>query len=407
MIESIVPKAYLSSVEGLSTVQNTDYPLMPFGELTISFFNHLSRAILKHPDLRITPAFAALGFWLRKSNLKKILKENQAFIESSNYRIEPLGLVFHVCPSNVDTMFFYSLVISMLAGNKNIVRISSKLDHPLMFDLFDLVNKSLNEEDFKVFENYINIVKYERNDEINGAISLNSDGRIIWGGDETVRQFKSYETKPKVKDLFFADRVSYSLLKSEIANDLSEDETSTLIQNLYNDIYTFDQKGCSSPHCLFLLGDKDQNNIFLKKAYKLISKYAEKNYDTDIGSIATFKFNQITEDIIDSKIESSIHDNNYLVLSELRGDTVPETCGTGYLYFVHLGDLSELKKYINRKIQSVGYYGLSDTDLDAMTQLSYAKGVDRIIPIGQALDFDYIWDGYNILTEMVSLKTVR
>ena len=407
MIEGIVPNAYLSSVDGLSTVQNTDYTLKPFHALTISFFNHLSREILKHPELRKSPAFAALGFWLRKSNLKKILKENQAFIESRNYRIEPLGLVFHVCPSNVDTMFFYSLVISMLAGNKNIVRISSKLDHPQMFDLFDLVNKSLEEEAFKVFANYINIIKYERSDEISEAISLLSDGRIIWGGDETVKQFKSYETKPKVKDLFFADRVSYSLIKSKVANDLSEDETNNLVQNLYNDIYTFDQKGCSSPHCLFLLGDKEQNSLFLKKTYTLISQLAEENYDTDIGSIATFKFNQITEDILDNKIESSLHSNNYLILSELKGEVVPETCGTGYLYFVHLADLSEMKNYINRKIQSLGYYGLSKEDLNLLTDVSYTKGVDRIIPIGQALDFDYIWDGYNILTELVSLKTVR
>ena len=180
-----------------------------------------------------------------------------------------------------------------------------------------------------------------------------------------------------------------------------------MIQNLYNDIYTFDQKGCSSPHCLFLFGSKEQNNIFLNKAYRLISKYAEENYDTDIGSIATFKFNQITEDILDNKIELSIHDNNYLVLSELKGKMVPETCGTGYLYFVHLNDLSDLKNYITRKIQSIAYFGLSDEDLHLITQTSYVKGVDRIIPIGQALDFDYIWDGYNILTELISLKTVH
>lgn len=407
MIEVIVPKTYLSTIDGLTVVKNTQYTVQPFAEETISFFNHLSREILKHPELRTTPAFAALGFWLRKSNLNKILKENQAFIESSYYQVEPLGLVFHVCPSNVDTMFFYSLVISLLAGNKNIVRISSKLDHPLMFDLFELVNKSINKDEYKVFADYINIVKYERNDEINEEISRNSDGRIIWGGDETVKQFKTYQTKPKVKDLFFADRISYSLINTDIANGLPEDETGSLTQDLYNDIYTFDQKGCSSPHCLFLLGDKEQNIIFLNKIYKLISKYAEKNYDADISSIATFKFNQITEDIINKKIESSIHNNNYLTLSELKGETVPETCGTGYLYFVHINELSDIKKYITRKVQSIGYYGLSNEELNLMTKITYAKGVDRIIPIGKALDFDYIWDGYNILTEMISLKSVR
>lgn len=407
MIDVIVPNKLISSVKNLSAIEHTEFRIKPFSDLTIAFLNDLSREILKHPELRTEPAFAALGFWLRKSNLKSIINENVAFFESSKYKIEPLGIVFHVCPSNVDTMFFYSLVIALLAGNKNIVRISSKLDHPLMFSLFETINVILNQNDYAVFADYINIVKYERNDEINQEISQQSDGRIIWGGDETVHQFKSYATKPKVKDLFFADRISYSLINTESTKGLNDDESSKLIQDLFNDIYTFDQKGCSSPHCMFLLGDRVQNKNFLEKAYHDISKYASDHYDADVGSIATFKFNQVAEDIIDQKISSSIHSNNFLIFSELKDISVPESCGTGYLYYVQINNLYELKEYINRKIQSVGYFGFSNDELNLLAELSYAKGIDRIIPIGKALDFDYIWDGYNILTEMVSLKSIK
>jgi hypothetical protein len=28
------------------------------------------------------------------------------------------------------------------------------------------------------------------------------------------------------------------------------------------------------------------------------------------------------------------------------------------------------------------------------------RGVDRIVPLGQALTFDYRWDGYNLLQEL-------
>jgi hypothetical protein len=33
--------------------------------------------------------------------------------------------------------------------------------------------------------------------------------------------------------------------------------------------------------------------------------------------------------------------------------------------------------------------------------------VDRVVPLGKALDFDYIWDGYNIFMEMLSFKSIK
>ena len=38
----------------------------------------------------------------------------------------PRGNVFHLPPANVDTIFVYSWAISALAGNHNVVRISSR-----------------------------------------------------------------------------------------------------------------------------------------------------------------------------------------------------------------------------------------------------------------------------------------
>src|SRR5229473_1854189 len=38
----------------------------------------------------------------------------------------PRGLVFHVPPANVDTIFVYSWALSALAGNRNVVRISPR-----------------------------------------------------------------------------------------------------------------------------------------------------------------------------------------------------------------------------------------------------------------------------------------
>jgi hypothetical protein len=28
------------------------------------------------------------------------------------------------------------------------------------------------------------------------------------------------------------------------------------------------------------------------------------------------------------------------------------------------------------------------------------EGIDRVVPLGRALEFNYVWDGYNLLDEL-------
>lgn len=61
----------------------------------------------------------------------------------------------------------------------------------------------------------------------------------------------------------------------------------------------------------------------------------------------------------------------------------------------------ELADIISDKCQTVGYIGekefirpLLEAGLD---------GIDRVVPVGKTMDFDFIWDGYNLFTEMTRL----
>ena len=402
MVESLVPQKFKTTIEALPVFDNDQFVFSPFDKRIVLFLNDLSRLILKDKLLRANPSFAALGFWLRKSNLNLIIDENRSILDSDKIKIKPIGIVFHLCPSNVDTMFFYSLAIALLAGNKNIVRISSRLEDPMIDKLFLYINELIN-GNYSDFYYYMTIIKYNHEAEYNNVISLNCDGRIIWGGDETIRQFKNVPTKPKVKDLYFADRVSISILKAEEVLGLDRKNLSTISRKLYNDIFTFDQKGCSSPHSLFLLGNKDQSDKALIVLYSEISKLAALNYDNDINSMASIKFNRLAEDILANNSKPFITKNNYLTISELTSNEIPHTCGLGYIYYKSLSNLIELENFLSDKIQTIGYFGLSAFDIEELQNISIA---DRIVPIGKALDFDYIWDGYNILLEMLSFKYI-
>jgi len=142
------------------------------------------------------PATAALGFWLRKSHLTEIINQNQHLLGNNKVRISPSGTVFHICPSNVDTMFLYSLAISLLAGNKNILRISQRVSDPLLDLIFDLINEVINRDEFIHLQDYLSIVTYGHDEEINSYFSQIADVRIIWGGDNTINTLKlPYEPK--------------------------------------------------------------------------------------------------------------------------------------------------------------------------------------------------------------------
>ena len=95
-------------IEGFSLEQNS----LPFNIKILEFINELSQYIITDINLRKYPDIVALGYWLRNSHIQK-LKQN---FQKTNQIKLPRGIAFHITPGNVDTMFAYSWLISLLAG---------------------------------------------------------------------------------------------------------------------------------------------------------------------------------------------------------------------------------------------------------------------------------------------------
>ena len=121
------------------------------------------------------------------------------------------------------------------------------------------------------------MITYPHSDDLNEKISLAVNGRIIWGGDKTINQFKKYATKPKVKDLYFTDKVSLCIINIEDEDKFNQ-YFDNLMKNLYNDIYPFHQKGFSSPHSLFIISHTANKQQTLQKIYDRLSEMAGKKY---------------------------------------------------------------------------------------------------------------------------------
>ena len=52
---------------------------------------------------------------------------------------------------------------------------------------------------------------------------------------------------------------------------------------------------------------------------------------------------------------------------------------------------------INNKYQTLTYYGVDKKNLVRFIVENSITGIDRIVPVGKALDMDVIWDGYDVI----------
>ena len=103
----------------------------PFDERAVAFVRRFSQKLLTSAGIRQHPELAALGHWFRGANLQTLAGKYQ--FETPEQLKLGRGMAFHLAPSNVDSVFMYSWLLSLLAGNVNLVRVSQKASAPLEF----------------------------------------------------------------------------------------------------------------------------------------------------------------------------------------------------------------------------------------------------------------------------------
>lgn len=379
-----------------------DTALVPFSDEVISFLNDLSKILYKDTRTRDYPDVSTFAFFIRKSNLFSLKNE---YLNSNVNRLGR-GIVFHIAPSNVPVNFAYSLVSSLLAGNLNIVRVPSK-----SFDQVKIITDAIFElsklKNHKKISNKIILVSYPRNDIANSFFSKMCDVRVIWGGDDTIKQIRESNIPPRSFDLTFADRYSICIINADSYIDEKNPEKIAL--NFYNDTYLFDQNACTAPHLLIWLGEnknvKNAKNIFWKNLHMI----AESRYEIQ-SVIAVDKLTALYNQAINSeklkKIESK---DNLIVRVEI--DELPKNidefrCTSGYFNEYHASNILEICPIIDQKYQTLAYYGLSKKELDTLIN-SGPRGIDRIVKIGKTTDFSLTWDGYNLINTLSRIIDVK
>ena len=84
-------------------------------------------------------------------------------------------------------------------------------------------------------------------------------------------------------------------------------------------------------------------------------------------------------------------------VNELLNNIDDYRCTSGYFSEYHALSISEITKIVNRKYQTLSYYGFSQNELKKIMKELKPIGIDRIVPIGKTTDFSLTWDGYNLI----------
>ena len=379
---------------------------VPYNDTVCEFLNSLSQELLSDTEAKTYPDIISFAFWCRKANIEK-LKEN--YMEK-HVRLG-LGLVFHIAPSNVPINFAFSYVFSILAGNANIVRVSSK-DFPQTGIICRVLQKLFQNDKYKSISNRTAFIKYEHNDDVTGYFSKNANARIIWGGDGTINNIRRLPIMERGIEVGFADRYSFSVLGIENILNSSDKELQKLANGFYNDTYLMDQNACSSPHLIVWLGESDSDNLNMakKRFWAAVCEEVKNKYELAPVS-AVDKYTQLCENAIDfDNISSFTHDGNYvyrLSIYELPGDIHTLRGKFGYFYEYQTNDINSIKHIVNNKYQTLTYFGIDKKILSDFIVVNGLSGIDRIVPVGSALDISVVWDGYDLIRTLSRIIDIK
>jgi len=367
-----------------------------FNQKICHFINDFSIKLQNHKLAKNFPDLLTLSFWCRKQNLSNFKKK----FKSEEFRTG-LGLAFHVTPSNIPTNFAYSLIFGLLTGNTNIIKVPSKKFEQISI-ICDCLNYLINTKKYLDIKKKILIIRYNHDHGFTKFISSVCDTRIIWGGDKSISDIKKFPVKQKCLDITFPDKYSLSIISSEKVLKLNKHEAKMLVRKFYNDTFVADQNACSSPHLVVWTGKKTKTakNIFWNNLKELV--YKEYNMP-EKASIE--KYTQLCENLLDLKdIKSEKRYGNLIYTIELKKlnfNLHNQRGKWGYFFEYNCNDISNLIKYFNEKFQTLTYFGFKKEYFKELLSKKGFNSIDRIVPIGQALNIDLIWDGYD-LTKMLS-----
>lgn len=375
---------------------SAERPLQPFSDVARSFLSALSAELLRRPTAQAFPELAALGYWMRPASVERLLRR---YTETTAI-LAARGITFHIAPSNVDTIFVYSWLLSMIAGNANIVRLSRKAT-PQSEALVSILLNLLDDAAFVEIRNRTLLVRYEPDPITNAHFSAVAGVRVVWGGDVTVAEMRKVPLPALASEVVFGDRFSLAVIDAGrwVRADLPTRER--LVAAFVNDTYWFMQMACSSPRMVTWIGLSETVEAARTDFWGMVRLELSRRTNI-IWSNRDFmdKRVAVAEVAISTDVRVEAEPDAVLVRLWMESPSLAQRelhCGAGMFWECAVPDLQSMTWLGDRRVQTVSHFGFTEEQLRTFLASQRPLGGDRWVPFGQALDFSHVWDGFDLI----------
>src|SRR3989339_1975330 len=236
------------------SLQNKRFSLSALLDLLDRFSQEIASAARKSDQsLEQRALLEEVAIFCQRSNLKS--KIDRAFVApefDDLIRLErngpfegwrPLGLVFHITPSNALNVPFLSFIEGLLTGNINIIKLTEK-NAPHSLSLFSKL-LTLDRACLDIVAHKLYALTFSQRDKttFNHLVQL-CDGVALWGGDDVATEVKKI-AHPHTRVIVWGHKISFAYIAKSKLSD------KTTMQQLAYDSLLDDQQACSSPQVVY------------------------------------------------------------------------------------------------------------------------------------------------------------
>lgn len=358
---------------------------------------------LDQPALRDITGLTFLRLWLRASSLDSLVRRElgekgaellYGQLSEDRTWLEPVGTLLHWTAGNVSVQPFLSLTGPLLAGNRNIVRVSTGLIEIAERLLAALDDTPLADAFFR--QNLFVHFPYDDQPQ-RELLARRCDGALAWGGEDTMLTVRAFPFPHWARIELFGPRVSLALMDRAT---WSGPEAKKWCRRLARDVWQFEQQACSSPLCLYLEeGPEAEVEDFLRL---LADSFAAENRAHPRESIAP----HLSAKILRARADWLLQDPSRGALFPptpdwtllwQRGKGLQEPVQGKTLHVQILPRLEEALDDLDGNVQTIGL-GFQDAELEVrLARRAAVCGIDRLVRIGQMHTFQSPWDGKELL----------
>lgn len=387
----------------------------------ISLFDEIARAWSSpRHSLAATLRENELGFltlWMRERNLRRIcdlalhgsrhcLDEfcSLSPVDARVFKAQPRGLIVHWVAGNVPVLGIISVVQGLLTKNANLVKVPAS-DRGLLPALLNsmrgvsCVTASGMRLDGATLTNAVCAVYADRQDrEAARQMSLAADVRLAWGGRDAVEAIMSLPRKFGTEDIIHGPKLSFAVVGAEKL--AGEEQARAIARSIARDASAFDQRGCNSPHTVFV----EAGGVTCPQDFaKLLAREMDTIHRRQpLRVIAPSE----TVEILAQRAEYAMQGTawhsegmGWSVLFSENGRGLGGPCYARTLFVRPVSDVFDTVPFCSGATQTVGL-ALGDRRL-ALANALTARGVERCPEVGSMSLYDAPWDGLFPIGRMV------